>query len=529
MKTRGSLYPFFTVIMAALLIAYLTLLAHPDVITSYQIPISIFSPRWKWMLIALFIITLVLEYRIKRFRWKFQTEETAHIKQQVDELLVNKRQLQAKSHVYADHADKLKLFISDKLLEYIEYDEKFLHFKSIASEVRHNGVICYDKIKTVLTAQIEQLDNSEQAKPLHSALDSLIYLWDLLDLATADNIALHIANQVCESEETIFQSELIGDDHEHYPLQSVFSADAALEKSVRRCFGDPLIETSYQYISIDNHSQARLSINPVDQLLGNENHLVLALENLISNAQFFAGQRRYRQKHAGIAILLDQHNDYARFRVYNRGPHIDSDKAESIFQLGYSSRRKKGDHGKGLGLYFVSEIVKGYDGKLEFRNIENQNEVVSLRIETSEGEIITDVIEIVVNNGPPLCRKSGVGQGESALTWKFHDTVQSIEITHRSDQITHPISEETLAESEIIYDPSRPAYPHWLLEVGQTYRKTLLKFKPLDIGGVEFELRLPTLNARLDGDFLRPDEETMEHQVSQIKARFSNQTNMKSS
>jgi signal transduction histidine kinase len=527
MKTKGTLYPFFTVFMAIVSIAYLCLLGYPDIVSSYQIPTTFLLPQWKWTLIALFFITLALEYRIIRLRCKFQVDETAHIKQQVEELLVNKRHLQAKSHIYADHADKLKLFISDKLLEYIEYDEKFLHFKSIASEVRHNGVISYDKIKTALTAQIQQLDDSEQVKQLNSALDSLIYLWDLLDLATADNIALHIANQVCESEETIFQSELNGDDREPYPSQSAFSAETALYKSVERCFGISPGETAYQYISIDNHPQARLSINPVDQLLGNENHLVLALENLISNAQFFAGQRRYKQKHAGIAIFLDQHDDHARVRVYNRGPHIDSDKAESIFQLGFSTRRKKGDHGKGLGLYFVNEIVKGYDGKLEFRNIENHNEVVSLRIETSEGEIITDVIEILMDGGSPVCRKSGECQGESVLKWNFHGAVQSIEITHRSDQITHPISEETLIERDVIYDPSWPAYPRWLLEVGQEYMKTRLKFKPLDISGVEFELRLPTLNARLDGDFLKPDEETMEHQVSQIKARFSNHKNPK--
>lgn len=527
MKTKGSTYPFVTAIMAIVLITYLYFLGQPDLIGAYQIPAEIFSPRWKWLLISAYIITLILEFRIYRRRCKHQAYEVVHNKQQVEELLESKKQLQARAHVYAGHADKLKLFISDKLLEYIEYDEKFLHFKSIASEVRHNGAISYDKIKTVLTTQIEQLENDEQAAPLQSALESLIYLWDLLDLSTADNIALHIANQVCESEETIFQSELNADEHEPYPSQNVFSAELALDKSLKRCFGVSLIETDYRCINIDNYPQARLSISPVDLLLGNENHVVLALENLISNAQFYAGQRGYKQKHAGIAIYLDQQDDYARFRVYNRGPHIDNDNAENIFQLGFSTRRKKGDHGKGLGLYFVNEIVKGYDGKLEFHNIDNQAEVVSLRIETTEGEIITDVIEIVIDNGSPMCRKSGAGQGEDALEWDFFGALQSIEITHRSDQITHRDDQETLNDRDVIYDPSRPSYPRWLLEIGRKYRNTWLKFKALDICGVEFELRLPTLNARLDGDLLSPDEATMEHQVSQIKARFSTQENQK--
>ncbi len=527
MKPKSTLYPYFTAFMAILLIVYLYFLGHPNVADSYKIPVEIFSPQWKWILISAFTLTLILEFRIYRRRCKSQTNEITHFKNQVEELLENKKQIQARAHVYAGHADKLKLFISDKLIEYIEYDEKFLHFKSIASEVRHNGVISYDKIKTVLNAQIEQLDDSEEIEPLQSALESLIYLWDLLDLSTADNIALHIANQVCESEETIFQSELDGDDREPYPSQNVFSAENALDKSLKRCYGITLSDTDYRHISIDGHPQARLAIEPVDQLLGNENHVVLALENLISNAQFYAGQRRYKQKHAGIAIFLDQLDDYARFRVFNRGPHIDGENAEYIYQLGFSTRRRRGHHGKGLGLYFVNEIVKGYDGKLEFHNIDNHNEVVSLRIETTDDEIITDVIEIVIDEETPLCRKSGAGQGDTLQEWKFSGAVDSIEITHRSDQKTHRIDGENLSHRDVIYDPSHPSYPRWQLELKREYKYTLLKFRPLDISGVEFELRLPTLNARLDGDLLNPDEETMEHQVSQIKARFIDQENLK--
>ncbi len=527
MKTKTTLYPYFTAVMALLVIFYLYLLAHPNLSDTYGVPVEVFAPRWKWMLISAFILTLVVEFRFYRRRCKSQANEIARFEEKVDELLENKKQLQARAHVYAGHADKLKLFISDKLIEFIEYDEKFLHFKSIASEVRHNGVISYDKIKTVLTTQMEQLDDDEQIEPLQSALDSLIYLWDLLDLSTADNIALHIANQICESEETIFQAELNGDRREPYPSQNVFSAESALDKSLKRCFGVALSDTDYRHLSVDGHLRARLAIEPVDKLLGSENHVVLALENLISNAQFYAGKRRYKQKHTGVAIFLDQLDEYARFRVFNRGQHIDSENAENIYQLGFSTRRRRGHHGKGLGLYFVKEIAKGYDGKLEFRNIDNQNEVVSLRVETTDGEIITDVIEIVIDKEAPLCRKSGTGQGDAQQEWKFFGTVDNIEITHRSDQRTHRIDGEDLSHRDIVYDPSHPSYPRWQLELKQEYKKTLMKFRPLDISGVEFELRLPTLNARLDGDLLNPDEETMEHQVSQIKARFIDQENLK--
>ncbi|MEJ2691932.1 MAG: ATP-binding protein [Candidatus Thiodiazotropha sp.] len=529
MNPRGTLYPFVTILMALALIAYFYVAAQPELIGFYRLPEHFFTQSWQWFLLACFIVTLIIELRIYRRRCKKQSRETARIKQQIEELLENKKQLQAKAHVFAGHADKLKLFISDKLIEYIEYDEKFLHFKSIASEVRHNGVISYDKVKTALTEQIALTDNDEQTKPLQSALESLAYLWDLLDLSTADNIALHIANQVCESEEMIFQSELNKDDPEPYPSQNVFHADSALDKSVERCFGVTLSETDYRHISVDNHPVVRLSIKSVDRLLGNENHIVLALENLISNAQYYTNKRNYKQDHASIAMRLDEEDGYARYRIYNRGPHIDSENARHIFQLGFSTRRKKGDHGKGLGLYFVDEIVKGYDGKLDFRNIDNQSEVVSLRFETSEGDIITDVIDLLIDSQKPQCRKSGIGQGSAALQWKLHGALRSIEITHRSDQKTHRTYVETLDNKEVIYDPSQPAYPRWLLEIEQDYQNTLLNFKPLDIGGVEFELRLPTLRARLNGDLLSPDEETIENQVSQIKKHFSDQESLKSS
>lgn len=520
MKRITAPYPLATVLLAMLLIAYFYVPGQPDLLHFYRIPAVVFAQPVQWLLAGVFAAVVLAELRRHRRCRDAQAREIERVKQQIAELLENKKQLQASAHIYAGHADKLKLFISDKLLEYIEYDEKFLHFKSIASEVRHNGVICYDKIKTALTGQLAQQRSEAEAAPLRAALESLVYLWDLLDLSTADNIALHIAGQVCESEEMLFQAELDGDSRDPYPSQNVFSAIGALDRSVERCFGVGLSDADYRLISIDDHAQARLCIDAVDKLLGNANHIVLALENLISNAQFYAGQRRYRQKHAGIAIRLDERDGYARYRVYNRGPHIDADTARQMFQLGFSTRRKKGDHGKGLGLYFVNEIVKGYDGKLEFRNIDNRNEVVSLRFETAGGEIITDVIEIMADGEVPLCRKSGAGEGEAELEWLFAGSLHSVEITHRSDQKTYRLDEDTLAGQEAVYDASRPSYPRWVLGLKRQNKNTWLGFKPLDISGVEFELRLPTLSARLDGDLLSADEAAMEHQVLQIKERF---------
>jgi len=99
----------------------------------------------------------------------------------VQELWESKKRLQLKAHTYSDHADKLKRFISDKLLEYIEYDEKFLHFKSIAAEVRHNGVISFDKVQTTLQRIEDEADTPKQVSDVRAARDAMRYLWDLLD------------------------------------------------------------------------------------------------------------------------------------------------------------------------------------------------------------------------------------------------------------------------------------------------------------------------------------------------------------
>ena len=57
------------------------------------------------------------------------------------------------------------------------------------------------------------------------------------------------------------------------------------------------------------------------------------------------------------------------FSIYNRGPHIEQEMLETIFQLGFSTRRNKEHHGKGLGLFFAKEIVRGYQGTISALNV----------------------------------------------------------------------------------------------------------------------------------------------------------------
>ena len=520
-------YPLLSILLAFAVLSYFYLLIHPDLALFYRIPDFVFEQPVPEALLGAFALVVLLELRNVQMQRRHQQDMMLRVEEQIEELLDNKKQLHAKAHVYANHAEKLKLFISDKLLEYIEYDEKFLHFKSIASEVRHNGVISYDKISTLLDRQMDEIGiaDLDEVQRLQEARDSLRYLWDLLDLSTADNIALHIANQVCEAEEVIFQSEL-DNGQDMNPERPVFDSRRALVKALHRCFGSAPQWRDDVSLQMNDHDWVWIQAAATDSLLGNENHVVLALENLISNAQFFTGRIKSRKvdKLSRIAIQLDEQQGYVRYRIYNRGPHIDEDTAGKLFQLGYSTRRVKEHHGKGLGLYFVNEIIKGYDGKIAFSNVENSSDVLSLRLETDNGEVITEVIELVIEEGSMLCRKSGSDCAEPQLQWEFNGKLESIEITHQSDQKTHRRLQDDFSDG-VITDPSHPAQPRWCLDVDSKRKKTTaLTFRPLDVAGVVFEIKLPSLSARLEGDLLNADEDDMERQVEMISRRFTSFT-----
>ena len=109
------------------------------------------------------------------------------------------------------------------------------------------------------------------------------------------------------------------------------------------------------------------------EMLGNENHMVLLIENLVNNALFYSQQKAAQKPLSAASRSRWRKRDgEVEFRVYNRGPHIDEDEKDKIYQLGFSSRRVREHHGKGLGLYFVDQIVRGFEGSIEFDNIENE-------------------------------------------------------------------------------------------------------------------------------------------------------------
>ena len=214
MPKKTNVFPWFSSLSLMLLATYFYCVAHPETLIFYTDKITLFSsdytrvlfsPHWQLLfMIGAFSIVLWDLYRFDR-RQRIHAQQQKNLQDQLQELTEAKKQLQRKAHTFSNQTDKLKTFIRDRLLEYIEYDEKFLHFKGIAAEVRHNGIICYDQILQALT----QAQTSDSDIPLYpEALTSLSYLWDLLDLSTADNIALHINNHICECEEYYYQEQL---------------------------------------------------------------------------------------------------------------------------------------------------------------------------------------------------------------------------------------------------------------------------------------------------------------------------------
>lgn len=506
-------YPWLSSFCALFIIAWQFILSVPEIILPYALPEIL--QRDTVLLSGIAILMLLLFFDVHRFikAWGGYKAKLKQHEEQIAELFDSRRALGTRVRTYSDHADKLKLFISDRLLEYIEYDEKFLHFKNIASEVRHNGVISYDKAQTALKKAGElcadQLDDSGQIQQFDEAAESLLYLWDLLDIATTDNITLHVANRIYDSEEFYFQSMLNESDPSTFPYTPTFSMFSALQKALLPIVDNPEnfreINTSELPLNyLDN--RFHLLVTDDSDMLGNRNHMVLLLENLLNNAVYYADQKSAKNRYSRVAILLSRQMDQLMLEVYNRGPKIKDEDQSRIFQLGYSSRRIRDHHGKGLGLYFVNEITKGFEGSVSFENIENEANGLSLRIEQSNGEVETHFIAMVEDNGKALCQ---IAQTDSpptrTLEWTFSSQVSSVEVSSQASAEPQVISGLTSQESFSQLDNSETLLPRWVLEISNRKRSSKLVFKPLDVRGVRFTVKFPTAVSRLENSDAEAD------------------------
>ena len=497
-------YPWLTLLLAIITLFYVQLMWQPGLWEWLLLPEKVINRDYFSLMVLVFLAVAWRDFRVFR-------GQQHKLRRSVEQLWSNKRELQLKAQTSASHTDKLKLFISDKLLEYIEYDEKFLHFKSIASEVRHNGVISFDKVQSALLyARDHSLPDEQgsQATLYQEALVGMRYLWDLLDLSTADNMALHIGNHITECEEQIFAAELQQQDLSQLPTAPSFSPRQAIIDALTLHLGVELygdgeqtfgswagqVETDQPLQLRDAQGLFRVELGSCDSLLGNANHLVLMLENLLRNAQYYAGKRQYKSPFPGISVRLNEQQQYLNLSIYNRGPHITPEQQSQLFKLGYSTRRVKEHNGKGLGLYFVQQIAQGFDGVVSVNNIDNERCDYHLRLEFDDGEVRNQTLQQTLDNGQVMLQlDEGPGKSWQA---QFERPIRSIEVQQHGQEEISRLQPDGQCLSW--FDPLGGPRPRWQLTVsGRNANK--LSFTPLDCRGVEFQVRMPTLSGRLDG------------------------------
>ncbi len=488
-------------LLALALVAWQFVLANRGILPPDALPAPLQSPDNLLIGIAALVLLAFLDgwlYLQSSARSRAQLRQ---FQQRIDELFETRRELGTRARTYSDHADKLKMFISERLLEYIEYDEKFLHFKNIASEVRHNGVISYDKAQTALKKALANCA-PEERRQYEDAAAGLLYLWDLLDLSTTDNLALHVANRIYDCEEHYFRSQLRGAGDEPSPFRPTFMMSHALRRALLPITENPddlRLNEDWRLPLAFGDDKFRIELEADAEMLGNENHMVLLLENLLNNALFYSGQKGYAGRYTRVGIVLARLGDDVEVRVYNRGPWIREDEKDKIYQLGFSSRRIREHHGKGLGLYFVNEIAKGFEGVVAFRNIEIREQEYALSIKLVNGELHKHRVDLLDADGKPMCRLDGDGEpARKKIEWSFASPVASVEIGAEARRKPQLLSSLAPGESSTHLDDADPIMPHWVVEIGNRKRSSSLRFAPLDVRGVQFVARFPSAKSRLD-------------------------------
>ena len=528
-------FPWFGVLASVGFTLLLVLVTAPDIAghVDHSLLAWMRDHEHKLLLFSLVMLVLILDFLRFRRAGRDYDAKIKSLNEQINELFKSKSALQNKAHKYSGHADKLKYFISDRLLEYIEYDEKFLHFKSIASEVRHNGVICYDRVRSLLNKALDQDLETDDRRHYQEALDSMVYLWDLLDLSTTDNIAMYVANKLYECEEILYH-QMLDADSQASPLSPTFPARRAAARAVRGFVeeGDDVSIESLNASDAFSYEGDRLlvKLNDVGELLGNENYVLLIVENMINNGLYYTGQKQYRNRYARLSLRMLKDNGDMVFRIYNPGPVIGEDVRDKIYQLGYSTKRSKGNQGKGLGLYFVKQLVNGYEGSIDFNNVRNHEDTYVIRIECESGVVVNEIIETAVNEkGKPVC-KGEAGELEKGLKFNLAERIRSLEVSRQAAKQTHVFSEFEPSGKTRILDPAYRERPEWCVDVVERITSTEISFKPLDVMGVEFTIRIPTAESRLDPEYheatqqalAEPDalNEKVDEQVKAVSALF---------
>ncbi|MCF6193075.1 MAG: ATP-binding protein [Kangiellaceae bacterium] len=551
-RSPKSYFPWPTMLLAMVVVYLFASHSLHALPFSHLIKEFISHPTHLTGLIIALLLAFVFDLLVFTRRQKHIREHIEGLNLQINLTREQRKKQQLRANEVSDHSDKLKSFISDKLIEYMDFDEKFIHFKGIASEVRHNGVISYDKINSALNKAIEQqnylaiyeqnndsensasngfdddLDLGTETSATNQALydyqtakDAIAYLWDLLDLSTAENMSLYIGKKLIDYEEMYYQTQLNPTQHDDlteslgisptfYPLRFVlmtmrlFSDDDKFVHLLANAkINESLLTAPFRF----EDDQFVISLEPTKRILGNPNHLVLLLENLIRNAQFFSCKARYKQKSDRIIISLDsrdkdadkpEHEDdsMACISVYNRGRHIEIEDLDSIFKLGYTTRRKSDANGRGLGLYFVNEIIKGYQGSIKAFNVENESFEYKLILTLVNKEQIEFDIQSKEVEG-----KIQVATNDDTYTKDLRIEkdipIESIQLMINDTEV---FSANDIEQDRNYswrggpFENTETSAPTWTISLSSFKKKQHLIFQGLDRTGVQFDILLPLVS-----------------------------------
>jgi len=533
-KKISAHFPWMSIAASAIFIEFFLITSDAESSQYYNITNSWLNIEIKYAFVLLIGLIYMLDLRLFIKKKNKTSQHIEDLKEQLNRVSESKKKQQQRANKFSDNTEKLKFFISDKLLEHMEYDEKFIHFKGIASEVRHNGVISYDKVVTALNHAIEQQkflslyeqNDSDDNEPnqhtinaltdYQSAIDAMRYLWDLLDLSTADNMALHIGNKLIECEEHYYQLQL--DSHktldmtQSIPVKPTFHPQLAVLMTFALIADDIEIKNRIALAKINEsileeafafkNEQFDIKLNPTPDLLGNHNHIILLLENLIKNAQFFISKNRFKQKTDRIVVRLEGKDGYAHFSIYNRGPHIKAEAMDEIFKLGFSTRKNKQHHGKGLGLFFASEIVRGYQGKIQASNIENSESDFLLLLKLENGEVLEHKIncQFIDNKINTKLENDPQWQNEVKLQPDIpiaNITIKSLDLESNNEIDSNTSRAIENSENFEWLEPSSNGRSRWTIKLKPYKNIHNLTFKPLDTNGVCFEIKIPTAESSL--------------------------------
>ena len=111
--------------------------------------------------------------------------------------------------------------------------------------------------------------------------------------------------------------------------------------------------------------------------------LVTVVGNLIDNA-IEAVASRSLPAERWVSVSVRREADAFLIRVHDSGPGVDEAMAHRIFERGYTTRRRRGRNGHGLGLALVQQVIRRRGGSISVEN--DGGAVFTARLPLAPGE-----------------------------------------------------------------------------------------------------------------------------------------------